>query len=92
MYSKCGMYDDVHIDFCKRVMKRPHISQQAGKLFAERVQSQCLTTDFLVDTLEGSVSNNGLITPFNSLSLHGPFDSNNQLAVTTIPYKSAKHN
>ena len=32
MCSKCGISNVVHdIDFCKRVMKRPQISQQAGK-------------------------------------------------------------
>ena len=96
MCSKCGMSNDVHdIDFCKRVMKRPQISQQAGKLFAERVESRGytkdLTANFLVNTL-GSVSDNNFITPFNTLSLNRPFDSNNQIAVTTIPYKNPGHN
>ena len=97
MCSKCGMSTDVHdIDFCKQVMKRPQSSRQAGKHFAERVESrgytENLTTNFLVSSLEGSVSDNSLITPFNALSLRHPFDSNNQLAVATIPYKSAKQN
>ena len=88
--------NDVHdIDFCKRVMKRPQISQQAGKLLAERVESRGytknLTANFLVNTL-GSVGDNNLISPFNTLSLNRPFDSNNQIAVTTIPYKNTGPN
>ena len=82
MCSNCGISNDVHdIDFCKRVMKDTQISQQAGKLFAERVESRVytkdLTANFLVNTL-GSVSDNNLITPFNTLSLNRPFDSNNK--------------
>ena len=95
--SKCGKSTDVHDeDFCKRVMKRPQHSQQAGKLFAERVESrgytENFTTNFLTNTLEGSASGNGIITPFKTLSLHYPYDSNNQLAVTTVPYKREKQN
>ena len=64
------MSNDVHdIDFCKRVMKHPQISQQAGKLFAGRAESRGytkdLTANFLVNTL-GSVSDNNLITPFKA--------------------------
>ena len=74
--------------FCKRIMKRPQISQQAGKLFAERVESRGYTKNliagFLVNTLQGSVSGNSIITPFNILLLHPPFDSNKQLASTTL--------
>ena len=92
MCSKCEMSTDVHdIDFCKRVMKRPQSSRQAGKHFAERVESrgytENLTTNFLVSSLEGSVSDNSLIAPFNALSLHHPFDSNTRLAMATIPYE-----
>ena len=46
-------------------MKRPQSSRQAGKLFAGRVESRgCtenLTTNFVVSSLEGSVSDNSLI-------------------------------
>ena len=66
------MPNDVHdVHFCKRVMKRPQISQQAGKFSAERVKSlgytKNLTSGFLVNSLEGSVSDNSLIPPFNTL-------------------------
>ena len=76
-------------------MKRPQISQQAGNLFAERVESRGYTknliANFLVNTF-GSVNENNLITPFNTLSLNRPFDSNNQIALATIPYKNTGHN
>ena len=79
MCSKCGMSTDVYdIDFYKRVMKRQQTYRQGGKLFAERVEShgytEYLTATFLVSSLEGSLSDNSLITQFNALSLHHPLD------------------
>ena len=50
-----------------------------------------LTAGFLVNTIEGSVSDNGLIAVFNTLSFHRPYASNNHLAVTTIQCKCTKH-
>ena len=77
-------------------MKRPQHSQQAGKLFAERVESrgytESFTTNFLTNTLKGLASDNNIITPFKTLSLHHPYDSDNQLAVTTVTYKREKQN
>ena len=73
-------------------MNRQQISQNAGKFFTERVEyTKNITTDFLVDTIGGSVSGNYLITPFNTLSLNRPFDPNKKIALTTIPRRSTKH-
>ena len=90
MCSKCGRYLENHDEkFCRNITKHPKSSFEAGKVFAERVESRGFTCKVAAGYIKHALEQEGN-TQLDSykplVGLNHPYDSNNRLAVTTVGY------
>ena len=90
--SKCGMHLDNHdLKFCSSVLKYPQSYTTAGKLFAERVEGRGYTSNVAVNYVKETfqLERKDVSCSINnpSIGLNHPYDSNNNLALTTVGYE-----